>query len=54
MSFLRFALLIGSLFFALTIDAQTKYDLHLNAARATGIIPIKNTAHVNRLVAKRN
>lgn len=39
--------------FAFNLNAQTKYDDHLSAARATGIIPIKNTAHINNLVAKK-
>ncbi len=33
--------------------AQTQYDYHLEAARATGIPPIKNQAHVTSLVSKK-
>ncbi len=48
------------LFFLLYIFAgscaafsQTQYDYHLEAARATGIPPIKNQAHVTSLVSKK-
>lgn len=33
--------------------AQTQYDYHLEAARATGIPPLKNQAHVTSLVSKK-
>jgi hypothetical protein len=33
--------------------AQTQYDYHLEAARATGIPPLQNQAHVTSLVSKK-
>lgn len=35
------------------VFGQTQYDYHLEAARATGIPPIKNQAHVTSLVSKK-
>jgi hypothetical protein len=35
------------------VFAQTQYDYHLEAARATGIPPLKNQAHITSLVSKK-
>ncbi len=52
--------LLKYLFFLLYISisssvayAQTQYDYHLEAARATGIPPLRNQAHVTSLVSKK-
>lgn len=51
MRFLRFFCFF--LFVTNSLAAQTKYDAHLDAAKATGIIPLKSLAHIKSLVGKK-
>lgn len=54
MKFFKYIVLIcfaGSIIFETC--AQTVYDYHLEAARRSGIAPLKNTAHINTYVSKK-
>lgn len=53
MKFLKIFLLQLSFFLLLSARAQTVYDSHLQAARASGIPPLKDAAHVNSFVNKK-
>ncbi|WP_346238296.1 DUF5715 family protein [Niabella insulamsoli] len=54
MKVLQYLLLSICLFiYAKSSSAQTKYDVHLVAAKRTGIPPIKNQSHLTSLVSKK-
>ncbi|MCH5599945.1 DUF5715 family protein [Niabella ginsengisoli] len=51
---IKYLLVLTYLFFGgFCSFGQTKYDVHLEAAKRTGIPPIKNQAHVTSLVSKK-